>query len=128
MIRKIRAEFDSIDHAELAARRIKESVGDISRIKIIPKSQFFNINRKQDGPDRDGVFNGTEAFIPFFYPYMGANSTAGIGMLKTDFRLQDSIEAKQHNECIVEVHCKDAVIPSVSSKFVSLAGHNITKI
>ncbi len=128
MIRKVLGEFDSLDLAEVAARRIKEDVSGINRIKIYPKSEFYDIRREQTAPVYGNFFNGENKAIPIFYPYAGGNAQIPMAMIKSDFKFENSIEAQEHTECVVEVHCKEQLMSEVSSKIISLGGLHITEV
>lgn len=113
MLKRVTAEFDSIDTAERAARLIKEATGGIENITITaakrPIDRFLEI--------------GTPATNNFF-PLFNNNAAGGIAV---SGEYQDGIYADIPQKAMMEVLCEMTAERTVMGIFTALGGLSINK-
>ena len=124
MIRTITAEFQSIDEAELAARRIKDKVEGISRITINSKNKkanntnsignigFSNMNVAGGFSTYNAV--SSSVYTPLIFNNVGEHTG------ENHFN-----ELSISKSVTIEIHCKNDDVKIVSSILTALGGLNI---
>lgn len=130
MYRNISAEFQTIDDADLVARKIRESVEGVKRITFSYKNEKV---RPTTTPGNFFDFMGTSnmgitgAFLPYdFQYYETANFNNFVSV--RDALSDDYGERIEGNKgTIINIVCKDSEISDVEKKLISYGGLNISK-
>lgn len=126
MIRTITAEFQSIDDAEFAAKRIKQGCDGVTKVSINSK----NAEKNDFNPfGHFGLGNSSVSgtFIPYDMYYYGVSpSSSVLDTLNTH-------DENHYNDAIsqsvkLEIHCKNDCTPNVSCILHSMGGINIKKL
>lgn len=130
MITKISAEFESFDLADVAARRIKEAVKDISRIRIFPKNETPKKAGRQVYSDypANTSFTSDSRIIPFAYSSMSSDTQARYAGIFPLTAFDNDNDINRTGAYIVEAHCKEDFSKDVFSKFISLGGLDISEV
>lgn len=122
MSKKIHAEFDSIDSAELCARAVKHTLKGIMKISIRSKGVKSESDLPLDNVIPAGAINysgySTGMYTPAFAPLIGVN---GIDVDRGD----DASSRERGREATLEIQCEDAAIHSVSQLLTGLGGLKI---
>ncbi|MBE6855262.1 MAG: hypothetical protein E7501_06420 [Ruminococcus sp.] len=117
---RVRAEFESIDRAELALRQIRHGVAGVHRLRIVEKRRHM----QDDAP----------ALYPFAavaeqpYSLLGASALVQQNMRvneEKDLTASDIPEPMLGQSAIAEVVCDSASAGAVFSLFTSLGGMNV---
>lgn len=130
MYRNISAEFLTIDDADLAARKIRQSVDGVKRITFNNKAKK---TRPLTSPGNFFDFMGTSnvgitgAFLPYDYQYYETANFNNFPSVQD--ALQDDYGQKIEGDqgTIMNIVCKDKDLHDVEKKLISYGGLNISK-
>ena len=131
MSKRISAEFDSIDSAELAARTLRHNVSGILKLSIRARG----VNNNTDigmtpaatifpagAVDYNGSSGGLGTPFPAVFFNIGAGGNQN-GRQGSDYAENQPVEVPR--EATLEVLCDDSSVRSVSSHLTSLGGLRI---
>lgn len=122
MIRRITAEFQSVDEAEIAATKIRNTIDGIKEIGVIPK----NDNTNDYNPFGHSAFSNVALVgngAPFDFRF---NAILNTHSDDNDDNYIKEIDKK--NSVTLKVRCPIEKFKDVSNIFVSHGGLNIKKM
>lgn len=117
---RVRGEFESTDHAELALRNVRHSVEGVHRLRIVERRR----HSQDDAP----------ALYPFAavaeqpYSLLGASALVQQNMRASDEKdltASDIPEPMRGQSVVLEVVCDSAVAGRVSALLTTMGGMNI---
>ncbi len=125
MYRKITAEFDSIESAEMAARAVKNNVKDIKEITIKSK-------KMQNENNKTFLFQPGNIILGGLNPYGAASSGTEslfayttFNGIDSDFSSKKNKRANNFSTATIEIICKNELLTKVNHTLTCYHGLKI---